>query len=556
MSPAVGRWFRTLQPLKPVQIYGRLFHEIRWRVFRRVTPLLSLLLGKVRQVPDVVAPLPLPEKSAQQAETLARLLSEGRLTLAGRDVSVTDWANATLPKLVRYHLHYLDAARMLAEGREFGRAGALIGQWQETFPPRGSEAWEPYPVSVRLQNLCRVAALHPTPPSWLRSLIVRHARYVRRFPEVHLQGNHLLKNHCALWMAGLLLSGAEARCWNEGASARTRLELERQVLPDGGHNERSPMYHLLVLSDLLDVRELAQARQALPSWLDDFIARMARMTAATLHPDGDIPLFNDSVLGQAPLPAVVFSRLGQVPSVEARGVEDFPEFGLTVIRPSVEEAVFFDTGPLGPPEQPGHAHSDTLSYELSVGGERRAVNGGVDGYQSPNRAFFRSATAHNTVTVNGEGPDELWAGFRVGGRNRVESRSIHKHEGAVSVCAQLRAFQGWRQKRWACLFFQHAWVVCDEVSAERAVHAVSRARLLPGRATVRFVPLLGEPAQRATGYAPCFGPVYDIEEHSVSASGKVIRLAYALVFGEWGLRLRWDSEKPVVEFNGRSFTLE
>jgi len=37
---------------------------------------------------------------------------------------------------------------------------------------------------------------------------------------------------------------------------KVRRELEEQILPDGGHFERSPMYHAMVLEDLLDLLQL------------------------------------------------------------------------------------------------------------------------------------------------------------------------------------------------------------------------------------------------------------------------------------------------------------
>jgi len=34
-------------------------------------------------------------------------------------------------------------------------------------------------------------------------------------------------------------------------------ELREQILPDGGHFERSPMYHAILLKDVLDLLHLA-----------------------------------------------------------------------------------------------------------------------------------------------------------------------------------------------------------------------------------------------------------------------------------------------------------
>ncbi|HEX4629274.1 MAG TPA: alginate lyase family protein, partial [Gemmatimonadales bacterium] len=515
----LGRLWRTVRPLRREQLVGRVVHEARQRAFRRVPALLPMLLC-APDAPAVAVSLPPPlEDDAQRAraETALRHRS-GRL--AGHEVDLRDWARTDLPKLVRYHLQYLDAARDLAESGQASAALELVRDWSAAHPLRGSEAWEPYPTSARLQNLCFVAAtLGGDAPDWLRRLVVSHARYVSAFPEVHLQGNHLLKNWVALALAGLTLDGAEASSWAARALAALDDELGRQILPDGGHFERSVMYHLLALSDLLDVRDFARARLQPTPRLDERLASMGRFAATVLHPDGDIPLFNDAALGQAPPPAKLFARLGGVPDPltgRSPRIQDAPSFGLTVFRLSRGEALVFDTGPLGPPHQPGHAHSDTLSYELSTLGERRAVNGGVDGYEGPHRAFFRSAVAHNTVTVDGDGPDELWSTFRVGGRCEVLHRAFEDRGESLWARGNLAAFQGWLQTRTLLLVPGQALIVRDVVEAEHDVTAVSRARLLPGADAPRFLPLVGRPSQRGTAYAPELGKVFDIAEHSVS----------------------------------------
>ncbi len=94
--------------------------------------------------------------------------------------------------------------------------------------------------------------------------------------------------------------------------------------------------------------------------------------------------------------------------------------GLGYVRLQQDSAVaLLDVAPIGPDYLPGHAHADTLSFELSVFGQRVVVNGGTSRYGlGPERLRERSTAAHSTVQVAGEDSSEVWGGFRVARRAR------------------------------------------------------------------------------------------------------------------------------------------
>ena len=59
-------------------------------------------------------------------------------------------------------------------------------------------------------------------------------------------------------MAGAYFDGPAADFWLRRGLFILRRELAEQVLEDGGHFELSPMYHALILEDLLDLVNLSQ----------------------------------------------------------------------------------------------------------------------------------------------------------------------------------------------------------------------------------------------------------------------------------------------------------
>jgi uncharacterized heparinase superfamily protein len=291
--------------------------------------------------------------------------------------------------------------------------------------------------------------------------------------ETDLLANHLMKNIKALMFAGALLDAPESsRWWGKGEKLLLR-ELAEQILPDGGHFERSPMYHAEVLEDLLDLQALAEAcgRTANSAErLSRGVTRMADFLRSILHPDGEISLFNDSALGVAPPAQELLVRAGDSVEVSPNDcpvVRVLAEAGYAVLRaPRSESCLIFDCGPLGPDYQPGHGHCDVLSYELSLHGQRVVVDTGVSTYERcAERLYERSTAAHNTLRIDGEEQAEVWAGFRVGRRPRVgrlqagESNKLHFVQG------EHYAYQhrGVIHSRMIALTPRDSWLVIDSL---------------------------------------------------------------------------------------------
>src|SRR5207248_1629636 len=112
---------------------------------------------------------------------------------------------------------------------------------------------------------------------------------------------------------------------------------------------------------------------------------------------------------------------------------ELPETGWSIVRDGPHE-LLFEHGPIGPDEQPGHGHSDALSYELFWDDHPVVTDTGVTTYDiGTQRDFERSGRAHATVTVDGDGPDELWAAFRVGARGRVSGGRTATSEQGIRV---------------------------------------------------------------------------------------------------------------------------
>lgn len=390
-----------------------------------------------------------------------------------------DWSTARKNKLWLYNLHYFDDLNSAECEKRLDWHRALIARWIRENPPFSGIGWDPYPTSLRIVNWIKWAlGGNDLEPDWLESLALQ-VRWLRKNLEYHILGNHLLANAKALVFAGVFFEGGEARELLAKGLAILEKELPEQVLLDGGHFERSPMYHSVILEDFLDLGNLFevnqgevrdQKRQRFADGIRSYVGSMAFWLRAMCHPDGAIGFFNDATFGIAAEPLSLFEY------AERLGIESGtpPEEGVTHLKDSGyiryqrgPVVALLDVAPVGPDYQPGHAHADTLSFEMSLFGQRVFVNSGTSTYEEgEERHRQRSTAAHNTVEIDGENSSEVWKSFRVA--RRAYPRNLEIEEGSEGVrvsCEQdgYKRLKGqpvhWREWR----FGSEELVVTDEV---------------------------------------------------------------------------------------------
>ena len=635
---------RTVSHLHPAQLVFRPVHIARSQLLTRSSVLAAMVAGRAegRLGPPLLRlegliPPDLPGVAGELQR--ARRALAGEQLLVGQVVPLAPPAtpfDVDRPKLVLYQQAYLGVARSLATAAHVegfsGAEGAArlalahIREFVERVPPGRGLAWDPYPVALRLMNLIVTRELlrpaaGPADAAFLDGplvgSLVQHARWLAATLELHLLGNHLFSDGAALLVAGAALDAPGSTTWRALGHAIVARSLATDVLPDGGHAERSPMYAALYLDQLQLVIAAARALAApVPAGALTAALGLGRFLLATAHPDGDLPLLGDSALDEAPLPADLGAPLRLTPDSlrarlygplvdAARGASQsataptssFPETGLTVIR-EAGELLIIDSGPLGTADQPGHAHADALSFELSHHGRRLITDAGAGHYEADEaRAYFRGPFGHSAVSVDGQGSDEVWASWRAGRRARVEPM-VHTVAGTLHVLrGAVRSAWGWRQER--LLFFAPGELLCvvDRVegcppSSRVASHlhfapettvslAVARGRVSGPDGSIELVRLIGSAwlvhcgeAHPFRGYTAFrmgeFLPSPELEivaepsdgvwcaasamrfgpdaETALVAPGR-IRLRYssgAVTVGVDRLALRWEQQRPEV----------
>jgi uncharacterized heparinase superfamily protein len=415
------RFWETVRWLKPAQIYGRFwFHLTRPNVDQS----------------------PAPPRRPQSAPWTASACRRPSLIGARRfrflnveaDLDEIGWDGPNQEKLWRYNQHYFEDLTAIDAAQRRDWHHDLIDDWVQRHPPAHGTGWEPYPVSLRIVNWIKWALAGGTLTDRHTDSLAIQIRYLSKRLERHLLGNHLFVNAKALIFAGVFFEGPEAESWRRLGFDILKTEFDEQILPDGGQFELSPMYHALALEDVLDLVNIARTYQdALSSsertqsagW-EEAVTGMRAWLAAMSHPDGDLSFFNDAAFGIAPhreeLEAYA-QRLGLENKDPLAPLTWLKESGYARLQ-SEDAVLLCDIGRIGPDYLPGHAHADTLSFEISLYGQRVFVNSGTSVYGTgEERLRQRGTPAHNTVTIAGRNSSDVWSGFRVGARARpIEAR--------------------------------------------------------------------------------------------------------------------------------------
>jgi uncharacterized heparinase superfamily protein len=336
--------------------------------------------------------------------TRAAEIYAGRFVFAGKIVTChgrsifdleppsEDWEVSLLGFGWLRHLRAADTALTRANAR------ALVDDWiinQNNKRPIGRRADV---LSRRVISLLSQAplVLSDTDSKFYRRYLrglTREIRYLRFAMLDMPDGVPRLQVLIALCYASLCLANQARHI--RSASRKLSDELQRQILPDGGHISRNPGALIDLLIDMLPLRQTFAARNiAPPPALLNAIDRMMPMLRFFRHGDGTIALFN----GMSGTPSDLLATLLAYDDTHGTPMASMPHTGFQRLDAGAT-TVIMDTGPPPPPNVSHEAHAGCLSFEFSSGPSRIVINCGMPSTGRDNwRAFARSTAAHSTVT--------------------------------------------------------------------------------------------------------------------------------------------------------------
>lgn len=489
-----------------------------------------------------------------------------------------DWTAAGQARLWGYNLHYFDF--LSVANASVGKQ--LIKDWIDRC--HDGIGWESAPTSCRIINWIKFAderlsiAGDSTFLETLAGSICVQSDWLKRNLESDVDGNHLLKNSVALIFAGIFIN--ESRYIESGKQLLLRT-IEEQILPDGAHYERSPMYHSIVLMDLLDMANLEHQDKLFLNCLLRAISPALKFLRGIKHSDGQIALFNDSCFGVAPDPDSILSYAAKIfgQELECKPTNDptaFMNSGYYVI-PAKNWRMIVDAGEIGPECQPAHAHCDLLSFELSWGVHRIVVDSGNYDYsEGAIRTYCRSTRAHNTASVDGQEQSDMWKIFRVGRRAKPEGVNWVPDSEMTLMCASHNGFVktlGVTHERTIAAFSQGFYFVLDRFTGKGSHHIESflhfhpDCRLEPDgncikihldekQADLLLLPSFGSFKIAEGWFCPSFGVQIRQKVLVLDITGS-LPLTIAYCIGDLPQEhIRFDLVRSIVCFGDKKFSLK
>jgi len=410
-------------------VLGRLAYFVKRQIFRLSMPR-RRLFSPLTTTLKVTPPDPWPGNAERGAEITQRIFD-----FADRRIEDPDplWfpRGASAAWLTQLHdFSWLRDLRALGGDQARRKARDLTQSWIENHRSWTAHAWSPAIVGRRLANwLGQYDFFVASADLEFRQAFIdsaeRQAQHLSRILPAGLTGATLIGAVKGLTLAGAAIP--EGAVWCDKGLELLERELKRQILPDGGHIERSPAALMSVLRDLIDIRAaLCAAEIETPPDIETAIANLAPLLRLFQHGDGKLALFNGTNEGDSLHIDLVLQRC---PGPK-RPLMTAPESGFHRLQAS-RAVVIVDAGAPPPRGYDTEAHAGTLSFEFSIGRERVIVNCGAQIGPPDWRQAQRSTAAHSTLSLDDRNSSQVVPGNGLGTRPTSVTSRRTDEEGAL-----------------------------------------------------------------------------------------------------------------------------
>ncbi|HEU0096106.1 MAG TPA: heparinase II/III family protein, partial [Rhizomicrobium sp.] len=249
----------------------------------------------------------------------------------------------------------------------------LIGQWVKRNTRYSEPVWSPHIMARRMSHIFshgRLVVVN-SEMMWRSKLFVslrEQSRMLERISAEAPDGLPRLEAAAVLALSGLCLDDSPKRL--EEGLKRLDTEIERQILPDGGHVSRSPEALLSAYRHIIMVMEaLSAIGQEPPHALRNAHDRMAPMLRFFRHADGALACFNGGAESDTRMIAGLLAR----DDIRGQPFHHARHSGYQRLA-AARTLLLLDCGQTPPGNFATSAHAGAGAFELSSGSDRIVVN--------------------------------------------------------------------------------------------------------------------------------------------------------------------------------------
>lgn len=460
------RLFNTLRDIGSKRVFLRIVYELKNYLDRVIPFRIAIFLTKGTRVIPKFKKFEINKYLLKNENCKSEKEFKGcSLNILNRKIRLDEkvnWDNIKLTRLERFNVHYFDWAREWLDSaidksnwdKKYFFLNHLIDSWIDSTSTQFGDGWHSYTTSLRVRNWLWLIQFCPQLNSQkIVDSLWQQICWLRQKPESCHGGNHWLENLITLCIAAIQFDNSYSKEIYKYALYNLKIELDQQILSDGGHEERSASYHIIILDRLVELSCVLKIyRIKIPIWLIDNLKIMNEWISNVRLINGGFPNFNDNILGTCPnLEEVYFFSEGLLNkknykikglrgailslALENKNSIDRDHFkikreivnlnatGWTIFSLGNKWELIFKCGTPCPSHLAAHVHSDQLTFEFLKNGKKIVCETGTTTYEKGKaRNFERSIKSHNTIQlglkkrkeINWIEPVDVWDVFKAG----------------------------------------------------------------------------------------------------------------------------------------------
>lgn len=486
-------FMNTIRYLKPSQGLYRVINRVKRELYKRKFLRINTPSGiKATEKANFLIPsLDFNSDYLSRFDTEKILNNEFDFININHKVSLdTAWNDKSLQHLWRYNLHYFEYLYKLAfqyfsndkNPKYYEKYKELVINWIDNNPCPYGDGWHPYTISLRITNwistyeifLAEINNDSNFRDQMIESIYIQYS-YLQKNLEKDVLGNHYFENIKALIIGSIFFGEEQVK---SRFTKELIEQLEEQILKDGMHFELTPMYHKIILEDLIKITVWLKNESAYVK-LTEYIQKMTDVIYSFEEGFGKTPSFNDSTDGISKDYECLLETCKQEFNITPKFIDSFDDSGYYILR-NDRYKLIFDCGEICPSYLPAHGQCDALSYELSIEGIPILVNSGTYQYEGGEwRNHFRKTKAHNTVMIGDREQSQFWGSFRVANRISDVKRSRFNYKELNFISGAYKAYFGAKHTRFIGEIEENVLLVLDKVESNSSEEVRSYVHLNP-----------------------------------------------------------------------------